>query len=64
MSREPFEVCESCHRLLDPKLAVWLELDQRDNTWHGEGDPVPAEHTQGGFPFGASCAKATLRRVK
>jgi len=48
--------CTKCGQKLDPKTAVWLELDQRDNTYHSRGD-VPENLSQGWFPFGSACAR-------
>jgi hypothetical protein len=39
--------------------ARWLELDQRTNTYH-DGN-IPRDKSQGGFPFGHSCAKQKLK---
>ena len=46
--------CTCCERPLRGKVA-WLELDQRTFTYHDRGD-VPAEKSQGWFPFGMTCA--------
>lgn len=50
--------CEHCKAKLNPDKAVWLELDQRTGTYTDQ--PVPEEFSQGGFPFGADCAKNML----
>jgi hypothetical protein len=47
-------VCTCCERPLKGNVA-WLELDQRDDTYHDRGD-VPPERSQGWFPFGITCA--------
>jgi hypothetical protein len=52
--------CEHCERKLNPKTMVWLELNNVTNTWHGEGDEVPEDESQGSFTFGASCAKTII----
>ena len=58
---EPFDRhCTCCSRPLKGKVA-WLELDQRTDTYHDRGD-VPAEKSQGWFPFGLTCARAALAR--
>jgi hypothetical protein len=55
--------CERCgaklaeHRNGEYNI-VWLELDQRTGTYTDKG--VPAEFSQGGFPFGKDCAKVVL----
>lgn len=53
---QPFR-CQRCGRRLDPDQIVWLEMDQRTDTYV---DPaivrVPDEQSQGCFPFGADCA--------
>ncbi len=50
--------CERCKAKLNPEKAVWLELDQRTGTYTDQ--PVPEEYSQGGFPFGADCARFAL----
>ena len=50
--------CERCKAKLNPDKAVWLELDQRTGTYTDQ--PVPEEYSQGGFPFGADCARFAL----
>ena len=46
--------CERCGALLTH--AVWMELDQRTNTYTATENEVPSEHSQGWFPFGIACA--------
>jgi hypothetical protein len=53
--------CTCCDRPLKGKVA-WLELDQRTDTFHDRGD-VPAEQSQGWFPFGVACAASIMRDV-
>jgi hypothetical protein len=50
--------CTCCKRPLKSKVA-WLELDQRTDTYHDRGD-VPADCSQGWFPFGMACARKVL----
>lgn len=50
--------CERCKSKLNPDMAVWLELDQRTGTYTDQ--PVPEKYSQGGFPFGADCARIAL----
>ena len=47
--------CTRCGEVLNEAKAVWLELDTRTGTYTAQ--PVPDEHSQGGFIFGAACAK-------
>jgi hypothetical protein len=54
--------CERCQEILKPGNEVWLELDQRTNTYTDL--EVPQEHSQGGFPFGADCAKRAITEHK
>lgn len=54
-SREEFLHCERCGRRLSDDDTVWLELDQRTNTYTNK--LVPQEHSQGSFAFGKDCAK-------
>ena len=50
--------CERCNEKLDPKRVVWLELSNTDGKYYEE---LPEGHvSQGGFPFGRSCAKTEL----
>lgn len=51
--------CTCCEKPLKGKLA-WLELDQRTNTYHDLGG-VPADNSQGWFPFGMTCAVNLLK---
>jgi hypothetical protein len=50
------ESCTCCGRSLNHKKIAWLELDQRDDTYHARQD-VPPEKSQGWFPFGQACAR-------
>lgn len=50
--------CTCCGRPL--KEVAWLELDQRSQTYHDWGG-VPAERSQGWFPFGMKCARNALK---
>lgn len=54
--------CTCCERQLKGIIA-WLELDQRTNTYHDKGD-VPADKSQGWFPFGVACARTKLAALK
>ena len=58
MSKFRLVFCERCKSKLNPDKAVWLELDQRTGTYTDQ--PVPEEYSQGGFPFGADCARFAL----
>ncbi len=53
--------CTCCGKPLRGSTA-WLELDMRSNTYHDSGD-VPADKSQGWFPFGLACARITLRHA-
>jgi hypothetical protein len=50
--------CTRCKKPLKDKVA-WLELDQRDWTYHDRGG-VPDAKSQGWFPFGLDCARRLL----
>lgn len=52
------DYCTCCERTLSD-TAVMLELDQRTYTYTDE-ENVPAEKSQGWFPFGMRCAKKKL----
>lgn len=54
--------CTCCKRPLKGKVA-WLELDQRTNTYHDHGG-VPADKSQGWFPFGLTCARKKLAALR
>lgn len=51
--------CTCCKKRLTG-LPRWLELDQRTGKYHPAGT-VPQEHSQGGFPFGPSCAHRAIK---
>jgi hypothetical protein len=54
--------CECCGRALDPMRIKWLELNCRTGKWTDpDVAPLPAETSQGCFPFGIACAKARLK---
>ena len=57
MSRS-FAFCERCSAKLNLDKIWWLEYDQRTGTYTDK--EVPAEFSQGGFPFGKDCAKKAL----
>jgi len=49
--------CTRCDEIL--KKVVWLELSITDGKYYNE---LPNDHeSQGGFPFGTSCAKTQLK---
>lgn len=52
--------CQRCGLPIRPGRGVMLELDQRTNTYTRQ--PVPAEHSQGGFWFGRDCARTEKAR--
>lgn len=47
--------CTCCNKPIKTEV-VWLELDQRNGSYHDRGD-IPGDKNQGGFPFGKICAK-------
>lgn len=53
------EFCYRCGEKLNAKRSKWLELDGTTGRFHQPGEVEPAK-SQGGFPFGAACAKAQL----
>ncbi len=55
------EYCEYCQKPIKTGHVVWLWLDQRTNTFSNDDDEKP-EYSQGGFPFGKSCAKHELKK--
>lgn len=61
MAQPESERCTCCDRELTGHAVRMLEFDQRTNTYHDRGD-VPAEYSQGWFPFGAKCARKIMKR--
>lgn len=61
--REGERYCTCCERDLTGSAARMLELDQRTDTYHDFGD-VPAEQSQGWFPFGLTCARKKIKEAK
>ena len=55
--------CTCCDRWLKPGKKVWLELDQRTNTFHDFGG-VPEERSQGWFEFGPACAAKARKTAR
>jgi len=55
------QFCECCEAEIKPGRAVWLELNMNTGRY---SDPkktiVPAEESQGVFPFGRTCARKVL----
>lgn len=61
--KNEFVFCERCGAKLttikgETYNVIWLEYDQRTGTYTDK--EVPAEFSQGGFPFGKDCAKIVL----
>ena len=54
------EYCERCGKELKYSKIIWLELDQRTNTYSNQ--PVPYEYSQGGFAFGKDCAMVEIKK--
>ena len=57
------DYCTCCNRKLHKDRIVFLELDQRTDTYHNFGG-VPDDKSQGWFPFGPDCAKAEIAKAK
>lgn len=56
------EFCTRCGRAILPEKQVYLELRTSDNRWLSPGVMAADDpDNQGGFPFGAACAKRTLK---
>lgn len=53
--------CSCCGRPLDPEKIVWLEQSFVTSRWYAGGQ-CPPEESQGGFPFGAACARKIMRK--
>ena len=54
--------CTCCEKPLKGKIR-WLELDQRNYTYHDFRD-VPEDRSQGWFYFGMTCAKNLVAEAK
>lgn len=54
------DACQRCGKPLDHANSTWLELNMRTGLYCSSGT-VPEEDSQGGFEFGASCARAILK---
>lgn len=50
--------CTCCERPLKSKVA-WLEKEISTGRYHDRGG-IPAENSQGWFPFGLTCARRLL----
>jgi hypothetical protein len=53
--------CDCCGKPLYGHAVRFLELDQRDNTFHDRQD-VPPEWSQGWITFGLACAKRIVQQ--
>ena len=53
--------CAHCSRVLDSNKITWLEVSFKTGRWY-EAGKCPEEESQGGFPHGAACARAVLRK--
>lgn len=61
MLPESDRYCTCCERDLSGHAFRYLELDQRSDTYHDFND-VPAERSQGWFPFGLTCARKLVAK--
>ena len=61
MGNPPKLHCECCDRELNPKTAVWLELNMMTGEWSKEAGVIKEEESQGWFSFGPDCAKKKLK---
>ena len=55
--------CTCCDRDLTGHAIRMLELDQRTDTYHDFGG-VPADRSQGWFPFGLKCARKQIEKAR
>lgn len=53
--------CTCCARELSGGAFRYLEFDQRTQTYHDLGG-VPADKSQGWFPFGLTCARKLVKQ--
>jgi hypothetical protein len=61
VTNEQVHECQRCGEHLNPATVVWLELNMESGLYHEDG-MVPAEISQGCFPFGSACAASVLAR--
>lgn len=54
------QYCTRCGELLAPDKIVTLELSFKTGLYQHVGK-IPADESQGCFPFGSACAKAVLK---
>lgn len=52
------DTCIRCGRRIDHSTSKWLELSFKTSLY---AESVPADESQGGFEFGADCARAILK---
>lgn len=54
--------CERCGEILIAERIVWLELSNTDGKFYRS---LPNGHiSQGGFPFGSTCAEKQLKETE
>ena len=56
--------CNRCDKPLEPKAAVWLELNTYTGIYHSTGQFPEDGLSQGCFEFGATCAKKIANRER
>lgn len=56
--------CERCGEILIAERAVWLELSLTDGKYYVPGYIPEGHESQGGFPFGSTCAKKQLKETE
>ncbi len=57
------QFCECCERELHSDRIVWLELSFVTSQYASlDNDTIPADESQGCFPFGKACAAKVLRQ--
>lgn len=55
--------CVKCGKPLTERTRVWLELDQRTQSFHDFRD-VPESRSQGWFEFGSDCAEKMRKEAR
>lgn len=55
--------CERCHKVINPKKAVWLELSNTDGKYYPEGQLPEGHVSQGGFSFGRACSLTQIKET-
>lgn len=60
MNKKDLIRCTECNEVITSNKIIWLELSNTDGNYYKE---LPKDHvSQGGFPFGLTCSKKTIKK--